>query len=161
MWALMGLAFASGPPISGTWTLAETGASLDAKHDQALQDALAQLPWAFRGLAKGRLAKPIDNCERVILGLEGDRFHAQCAGQDALVRTVGAEQEPITGEDGKLYQVGLDVTAARVQLSFLGEDGGQRTRYAIDGDDLLLTKEIVSSWFESPVQWTVRYRKAE
>ena len=160
MWALLGLAFAAGPPVSGTWSLAESESSLQAKHEQALKDALAQLPWAFRSIAKGRLAKPIDNCDQVVLGLQTETFKAYCVGKEPFERTIGATQAPITGEDGKLYQVGLDVTAARVQLSFLGDDGGQRTRYAMDGDDLLLTKEIVSSWFSEPVEWTVRYRRA-
>jgi hypothetical protein len=44
-----------------------------------------------------------------------------------------------------------------VQLSFSGEDGGQRTRYAVADGKLLLTKEIVSSYFEEPIRWTVTY----
>lgn len=161
MWALLSIAFAAGPPVTGTWTVAESDAVLKTKHEAALKNALGQLPWAFRGLAKGQLTNAIDNCDVVELGLEGQQFRANCKGDPPLIRTIGPDQDPVTGEDGKTYQVGLDMTAARIQLSFLGDNGGQRTRYAIDDGDLLLTKEIVSSWLDDPVEWTVRYQKAD
>ncbi len=161
MWALLGIAFAAGPPVSGTWTVAESEEVLKTKHDAALKNALGQLPWAFRGLAKGQLTNAIDNCPVVELGLEGGRFRANCKGEPVFERVIGPDQEPVTGEDGKTYQVGLDMTAARVQLSFLGDNGGQRTRYAIEDGDLLLTKEIVSRWLDEPVEWTVRYRRVD
>lgn len=159
MWMITA-ALASAPPISGTWQLAEPAASLQTKHAEALDSALSQLPWAFRPIAKGKLARPIANCATVKLALDSSTFAAHCVGDEPFSRPVQGPQAPITGRDGKPYRVEIDVASERVQLSFLGDDGGQRTRYAVKGDELLLTKEIVSSWFEAPVAWTVRYRKA-
>lgn len=157
MWLWAALAGAAEPSIDGTWVLAESAEALASKHEAALTSAMAQLPWAIRPLAKGRLAKPISNCQVVELALNPAVFEARCDARPAFVRSRAAT-DPITGEDGKPYTVQLQADAASVQLSFLGEDGGQRTRYVRDGDRLLLTKEIVSSWFTDPVRWTVAYK---
>lgn len=155
--AVSGLAFAGEPAITGNWVLDESAESLASKHEEALQAALGQLPWAFRPVARGRLKQPIDNCATVSLSLDAQKFSAHCAGKDPFEQVRGSARE-ITGKDGKPYKVDLQVGDTEVVLSFVGEDGGQRTRYRREGDTLLYTKELVSSWFDHPVSWTVRYR---
>jgi hypothetical protein len=153
---MVGLAFAADLDLGGQWVMDEPLDRVRVKHEATLQSALSQFPWAIRPLIKRRLAEPIQNCRTLQLSWMNDVFKARCDGKEEFVRTL-SDTSPITGEDGKPYTVKLEPAASHLELSFLGEDGGQRTRYLLQGDQLLLTKEIVSSWFEKPVVWTVAY----
>ncbi len=162
MWWIWVMTVASAEPvIDGEYVLADSASTLSSKHAAALDDALAQLPWAARPFAKPKLAAALKNCDKVRLALDSAQFEAVCDG-DAPFRQDRAKSNAfITGDGGKRYDVALTVTDDRLTVQFTGEEGGQRTVYVPETQGTLnITKELFSKWLPEPVRWTVKYTPA-
>lgn len=156
---LLAVASAAEPELTGRYSLAEPPAALVTKHEEAVEQALKQLPWAFRPFARSRLAQAVRNCAVVELRLDPTTFRSRCDDDGPVTHARGADSA-LTGDDGKRYTVALTTTAESATISFTGDEGGQRTIYAPQPDGaLLLTKELFSPHLPKPVRWTVRYRR--
>lgn len=154
-------ALGADPALSGTWVLAEDHAALEQRHADAVEKAIGQLPWAFRPVARPLLLKSVYSCGELDLGVDPTRFRSRCDDKKPFEvdRTTG--KASITGEDGKTYQVTLDVGDDKAAVRFSGSQGGQENRYVVDDGALVVTREMFSPQLAQPVSWTVRYKRKE
>lgn len=160
LWIAVALASEPEPEIEGAYALAETPESLSATHEAAVQAALRNLPFAFRPFARGPLRRAVQNCDRLDLDLDGHAFKLACDEEPAYIHDLAAPETRITGDDGKPYQVDLALRSDEAILSFTGEDGGQRNRYALQDDGSLeVTTELFSPRLSAPVSWKVLYKR--
>lgn len=153
---------ASAAPLSGIYRLDESSEHIADKHRTAVEAGIVQLPRAFRPFARPRLQGAVSNCDQVVLQLDASSFESRCDRKDPFRQARAESSRRVTGDDGKPYEVTLEVVAEQVTVSFSGEEGGQRFTYVPQADgSLLLKQEIFSSWLDTPISWTARYRRAE
>ena len=160
MWLLLVPTALAEPTLSGRFVLSEQPDALASKHTEAVEAAMSALPWAFRPIARPKLQKAVKNCGKLEVALDPEAFQVRCDADD-LFRRARGDSGTITGEDGKQYEVVVQVGEDRITMQFTGDEGGQRSIYVPQPDgSLLLTKELFSKWLPTPVSWTVRYAAA-
>ena len=149
------------PELSGDWRLAEEPAALAQTHAEAVDRAVASLPWLVRPMARPFLKNSVQNCQRLQLVLDEAHLGLTCDERPPLKCSRGSEVTAVEGVDGSSYAVALEVTASAARLIFTGERGGQKSHFRREGDALLLRKEIFSQHLPDPIVWEVRYVASE
>ena len=152
------LVAAAEPTVSGRYVLAETSEDLERIHDEAVQEAIAQLPWAFRAVARSRVRSAIRSCAEMDLDLSTETFQVRCDDQPSYVHDRSRATATITTDEGAEVDVRFEVGEDALNLRFATSQGGQETRYVPEGEGLVVTRQLFSSHLEAPVAWTVRYR---
>ncbi|TVQ90049.1 MAG: hypothetical protein EA397_13915 [Deltaproteobacteria bacterium] len=159
MTLLLTLAATATPP-QGTYLKATPEAQAKAEIERAVDEAAKGVAWAFRGMARPRLAKHATACERYIFEPAGDEFRVQCDGRDPFEWPLG-KRDTFTDERGN--QVTAEVTEddGAYTVVIEGDQGGKRWLYRF-GDDggLRVTQEIFSPHMSQPMRWTLDYQRS-
>lgn len=159
---LMSVALAADPGVSGTFRVAHSAGELQTLHKAAVDKALADLPWAFRGVARGPLSRAISNCGELVMDLQPSQLTLQCDREAEQVVTRPANGHTMHNAHGEEMTVVLVASQSELSVRFETEDGGVTTRYIPAGDTLRVHKTLFSHRLDEPVTWEVRYsRQAE
>ncbi|GEM_PF-5457745 len=157
-WMLVSAALAH--PVEGTWVLDASTEEVRATLDDATARATAEFNFLIRPVARQVLGRATNLCGVYAIAMQG-QFELRCDDNTPLVRPLGRERTstvPADGSEPFEHVLVLEDQAAR--LTLYGEHGERRNVYAADGDRLTLHAEVVSTWLDTPMTWTLSYRRA-
>lgn len=143
----------------GQWRFVSDPAAYEAHAHQAVESAVAEMNFAFRGIARSRLSKLSGACELYTFDLSSTHFTYTCQGYDPVVAPLDGSTATYTKTDGEVVQLALESTADRMVVTFAAENGGQRTIFDFGASELRLTREITSEYLPKPVIYVARYAR--
>jgi len=166
-WLLISLGWA-GPSadevdgITGRWVLSDSSEVLDQRLETSLEETVQSMSWAFRSFARPKLAKTMDYCGSYDFDVSAQTMGLVCHGADdqPFRRPWGDRQDPLVGNDGKTYEVGLQFNGGRIETRFT--EGSTVAVYTYDFSTpgrLLVTKRIEHQMLNKPLIWRMNYRK--
>jgi hypothetical protein len=157
----LGAPAAAAPPPAGAsfWVLAEPTATVDARKAQALEATVATILAPLRPLARSRMAGKPDTCGRYGLEISDQQVIVRCDAETLTVPLNGGSV-PVTADDGTPLQARATRGADALVLRFEGEQATQETRIRVEGGQLLVRKEIQSSFFAVPLRCDFLYAPA-
>lgn len=145
----------------GDWQVEDPEAAR-AEIDRVVEEGLLNIPPFFRGMARGRIQRNLQLPEEVNVRLE----------QEGAVMAVGsnldeATSTPLDGSPVTIVRNGREVELRRqmageaVETFAVGPNGSQTSRMWFEGEVLLMTGVIESEHFQEPLDWTLRFVRAE
>ena len=141
----------------GQWRFASDPAAYEAHAHQAVETAVAEVNFAIRGIARGRLHKLSGACALYTFDLSSTHFTYTCQGYDPVVAPLDGSTTTYTKADGEVVSLALQAQSNRVVVTFQAENGGQRTVFDFGEAELHLTREITSEYLPKPVIYEARY----
>ena len=157
--ALEGVAAAApAPPPAGVsdWSLAESAATIDARKAASVEATVETIVAPLRGLARSKLAGQPKTCARYTIERAANTVTVRCDGGLVTV-ALGGATTAVKADDGSPMQASAQLRDGGLTLTFVGEKATQTTRYVVEGDAMVVTKEISSSYFSVPVRCHFRY----
>lgn len=155
---LLTVAALAGP--DGTYVLSIPKAEADARIE-AQVEAAAQQWGVFAGIARGRIRKGTSMCEGYVFDFS-DGVTYGCTEQDIRLHcppeTLGKRHtlQLLGGPKPTTFRWDGDT----LTVVFEGEDGTRTNRFAFEGDTLRLTATVESDKLDTPMVWTLPYRRA-
>ncbi|MFK7929703.1 MAG: hypothetical protein AB8H79_16035 [Myxococcota bacterium] len=138
--------------------LSEPKAQVDAKLSKAVEETVGQIPWAFRGIARPKIAPLATACPAYRFHIEGPSFEVQCDGKDPVKIDVGGTFN-WTSPEGDPFVGTLTKAADTYTLNFAGGSGSKRFIYNFGGSALVVTQEIRSPRLTAPMRWSLNYAR--
>lgn len=135
-----------------------TEAQMQAEMDRALEEAVAQFSWAFRGFARPKLQSALHRCQGYRLNREEARLTWHCDDLPRISRAVG-ESASFTNTKGETYTLSLAREGDVWTADFNDGGNGKRIIYRFEGDRMTVTQEVYSTQLASPMVWTLTYKE--
>ncbi len=153
------ISLAAAHPLDGVWVLDASQEEVRATLDAATDAATSEFNFVIRPIARQVLGRATNLCGQYAIAID-QQFVLACDDKKPLVRPSDASRITIRPADGSdPFDTSLVVEDASVQLQLYGEHGERRNVYAADGDVLTMQAEIVSSFLDQPMTWTLAYRR--
>lgn len=146
-------------PLSGTWTIEGSEAAVRARMDTAVDEAAAQLNFLIRELGRSKLRTAAKVCSAYTFVVGESRWVSQCDAGRRYERPLSGEHKT-TDADGDPVTSHLTLAGDGATLAWLGESGGRRNQFKVQGDTLVLSARIESGSLDKPMQWQLEYRRA-
>lgn len=146
---------------TGRFVRAEAEADVRARLDAAVEAAAADVSVVVRPIARSMLTEQAQSCAGYTMRLDGDVFSVHCDGRTPIVVTLGRTATVDPNGDGDQVTCVAARDGRSVKLDFKTDRGGRRVTYTFAEDGaLVVDQEVYSSYLETPMRWSVRYRKA-
>jgi len=128
--------------------------------DEAVDEAVSHMTWAFRPFARYRLRKTARQCPWYDLELTEELFTLHCGDDGAWVSRLDNDGGPLIDE-GEAFEVIMEVREPAVTMTVQDHRGGQRTTWTLEGaDDLTVDVHIFSDrHLPEPLVWSLRYHR--
>ena len=153
------ISLATAHPLDGVWVLDASQEEVRATLDAATDAATSDFNFVVRPIARQILGRATNLCGQYAITVD-EQFELACDDKKPLVRPASAERVRIQPADGSdPFDTALSVADASVTLELYGEHGERVNVYAAHGDVLTMKAEILSSFLDEPMTWTLAYRR--
>ena len=153
------ISLASAHPLDGVWVLDASEEEVRATLDAATAAATSDFNFVIRPIARQVLGRATNLCGQYTIAVD-QQFVLACDDKKPLVRPSDNTRVTVQPADGSdPFDTALSVEDTSVQLQLYGEHGERRNVYAVDGDVLTMKAEILSSFLDEPMTWTLAYRR--
>jgi hypothetical protein len=161
------LAARSGPSaqlqarMTGHFRVAESKSELEPRLAAAIEQAIEPMNFIARPIARSRLQSVVYYCNGYEMALDEVTVRVACDDRPRIVRRLDNSEGKVTGLQAEPVDVKVHVGANTVELAITGSDGTRITQYRFgDAGALEVSVKVVSASLERPVEWKVRYRRA-
>lgn len=142
-----------GAPL-GTWNLSQ-GDDIAGAIDQAIKD----MSFVTRPIARGRLAKLNPAYHRVVIGRSGGDFTVQFDQRQPIRMPADGRGVSWQREDGEQFVVSARIEGDKLIQHFKGQDGERTNVFRRDDQGgLFLDVTVKSSKLPKPLTYSLNYR---
>jgi hypothetical protein len=144
---------------TGRWIRSTPDHHTQAEVQRAVDEAAEGVSWAFRGIARPKLAKNAEPCRSYQFSRDGELFRVHCEGSEIFEWTVG-KRSAFIDERGQSLTASLFQEGSTYILTLQNDQGGKRWRYGFRDDGTLKVElEIFSQHLQKPMRWALDYRR--
>lgn len=156
--ALTSPAAAESPP-TGVFVRTTPDDVVERELKRAVDKAAEGVSWAFRGMARPRLAREATACDAYHFDSSTETFQVRCDKKDPFEWKIG-ERGTLKDPNGKPLTAEVLREGDNYTVILEGDRGGKKWLYLFgDSGSLKVTQEIFSPHLREPMRWTVDYRK--
>lgn len=152
----------SSAPLAGAYRFIG-GESEIERMDRAIDDAVEELNFLIRGLARRRLREPNFPSERLRIVEEGAQIRIERTGQpDIAAPADGSPIEWRNPENGNTLEIRHEMAGPRVlEQQMRGDRGLSVNRYVLsdDGSNLTVRTVITADKLSAPVRFSTTYAR--
>lgn len=130
--------------------------------EKAIDNAVSQLNFVVRPIARGRLEKTNPAYKRLEINLKPGQVSIATNGRAAIKTPPSGSMVKWTREDGEVFDVSTNLSGDTLRQKFVAKDGQRTNEYTISADGQTLTMRVIvnSPRLNSPLTYRLVYRRS-
>lgn len=147
--------------LTGVYVMADSPEQLQATLDAAVEEAAAEFNPLIRVIARSRLRRATNMCQRYEIRATQTRWMHRCDDDPPLDRAIDAAVVSWKPDEGDPVGTTLTVQGNVSRVVLTGPSGSRTNVFTADATGLSLEVIIASDSLEQPMRWTTRYKRVE
>ena len=158
---LLQSALASPGVLNGSYVLDEPLSAAQKRRAIALEQTLNSANFIVRTMASSRLENKPNICEGYVFRKSGNELKVTCDQQPMISVMLDGSPSRYPKPDGSFLEVIAKVEGNEVKQEFAGPAGALTVSWVFRGDQILVRKQLSSSYFAVPLVLELPYRRVE
>ena len=154
-------ALASPAVMNGNYILDEPLSAAQKRRSIALEKTLNSANFIVRAMASSRLENKPNICESYVFHQSNNKLEVTCDQQPNITVMLDGSPSRYPKPDGSFLEVIAKVDGDSITQEFAGSAGALTVSWIFRGEQILVRKQLSSSYFTVPLVLELPYRRVD